>query len=1134
MIALKKHILAPILFVLLSVVSHGQVTNSVLADGNWYKFAVDTTGVFKIDRAFLQQLGISTNNLNPKKIHIYGNGGQLLPEFNGDFRYDDLQENAIFIAGEEDNSFDSNDYILFYAKGPHSWEVNPAQGTVNHIQNIYSDKSYYFMTINEDDGKRIQSSFPVVGSASTQITTFNDYVFYEKEITNLFAAGKKWLGEDFSVDNELSLEIPFPNIVITEPVNIKVRAVAVSELTSSMQVKVNSQDLFNLNFSAGVSSGSGNRASDRSQSANRSISTPTIDFNLNYNNGGNPSARAYLDYIEVSGKKQLIVDDFQFSFRSFEVTNTTGVVEYQVQNSQNISQIWNVTDPINATNIINESTSGTFTFKANSGVLQEYIVLHQDDYYTPEILSTAKIKNQNVHAIKDINYLLITTDEFEEQAQRIADYHIENSGLTAKVVNLDEIYNEFSSGSRDITGIRDFIKHVYELNSTPDDQLKYVCFFGDASYDYKDRIIGNNNIVPVYLATKSYDLAYSYVTDDFFGMLEESEGTMSGAHTMEIATGRIPVSTQQQAKDVVDKILRDYNVDSFGDWRNTITLVADDIDAPSDETIQPGVEIIADDIKANKPIFNINKIYADAYVQQNSSGGERYPDVKEAITRAIESGTLVFDYFGHGGEDGFAAERFLDIPQVKGFKNENTLPLFITITCEFSRFDNPIRISAGENVFWNTTGGAASMISTTRLVFISVGQEFNKRLMSTLLEFNDEDLTIAESLVKTKNNYTQIQKFFIYYFGDPVKKLAIPKPNIKITKMNGVDITQSIDTLKALSKVSFEGVVTDNLNAVLTDFNGSLSTTVFDKPIDKSTLDNDNSGNVEVFDSQESKLFRGLATVENGNFNFEFIVPRDVKIAYGKGKLSFYATNEVLDKAGYNTDVIVGGINENAPEDTLGPEIQLFMNDESFLDGANTNASPNLIAKLFDLSGINTSVTAVDHDIVGILDGDESNPIIMNDFYQTELDDFTRGKVVYRLRDLAVGPHTLKLKAWDTYNNSSEAMLNFVVVSDNSITLDNVLNYPNPFVNYTEFWFNHNKPNEPLEVQVQIFTVSGKLVKTINELVQTTGNLSRNISWNGLDDFGNKIGKGVYIYKLKVTSTTSNISSEKYEKLVIL
>ena len=1132
MIALRKHILLAIVFIFFSFKGYGQVTNSVLADGNWYKFAIDTTGVFKIDRAFLQQLGISTNNLNPKKIHIYGNGGHLLPEFNGDFRYDDLQENAIFIMGEEDNSFDSNDYILFYAQGPHSWEVNPNQEIVNHKQNIYSDQSYYFITINEDDGKRIQNSSPVVGAATTQITTFNDYIFYEKETINLFAAGKKWLGEDFSVDNELSIEIPFPNSVLNEPVNIKVRAVAVSELPSTMEIKVNSQDLFNLNF--GASSSSGNQASDRMQSATTSISSSTLPFHLNYNNGGNPSARAYLDYIEVSGKKQLIANDFQFSFRSFEAANTGGLVEYQIQNSENIFQIWEVTDPINATNINNESTSGIFSFKANSGVLKEYIVLHQDDFYTPQTLPNSRIPNQNVHSIQDINYLLITTEEFEAQAQRIADYHIENSGLTAKVVNLDEIYNEFSSGSKDITGIRDFIKHVYELNSTPEDQLKYVCFFGDASYDYKDRINGNNNVVPVYLASESYNLATSYVTDDFFGMLEDTEGTMFPSHTMEIATGRIPVSTQKQAKDVVDKILRDYNLDSFGDWRNTITLVADDIDDDFDIDIQPGVEIIADDIKANKPIFNVNKIYADAYVQQNSSGGERYPDVKEAITRAIESGTLVFDYFGHGGENGFAQERFLDVPQIKGFLNENTLPLFITVTCSFSRFDNPQRTSAGEFIFWNTRGGAASMISTTRDVFISVGQAFNKRLIAILLEFNDEDLTIAESLVKTKNNYTQSQKFFIYYFGDPVKKLAIPNPNVKITKMNGVDITQSIDTLKALSKVSFEGVVTDNLDNTLSDFNGNLSTTVFDKPIDKVTLDNDGFGIVNTFDSQESKLFRGLASVENGNFNFEFIVPRDVRVAYGKGKLSFYVSNNELDKAGYNNDVIVGGINENAPEDTLGPEIQLFMNDESFLDGANTNASPNLIAKLFDLSGINTSVTAVDHDIIGILDGDESNPIILNDFYQTELDDFTRGKVVFRLRDLAVGPHTLKLKAWDTYNNSSEAMLNFVVVSDNSITLDNVLNYPNPFVNYTEFWFNHNKPNEPLQVQVQIFTVSGKLVKTINQLVQTTGNLSRNISWNGLDDFGNKLGKGVYIYKLKVTSTISNISSEKYEKLVIL
>ena len=1132
MIAINKHIFTVIIF-FFSLIIHSQVNNSVLANGNWFKFSVDTTGVFKIDKTLLQQIGISTNNLNPKKIHIYGNGGNLLPEFNEDVRYDDLQENAIYIEGEEDNSFDANDFILLYAKGPHSWEVDINTNNVSHKQNIYSDKAYYFITVNDNNGKRIQSAPSVTGTTVTQLTSFNDYIFYEKETTNLFAAGRRWLGEEFSVENQQTFQIPFPNAIQNEPLEIKVSAVAVSGLTSSMQVNVNSQDLFNLNFGA-ITSGS-TLASERAGSESITNSSAIVDVSLDFNNGGNPSARAYLDFIEVSGKKKLIAGDFQFSFRSFEAANTSGIVEYQIQNSQNIFQIWEVSDPTNVSNIANESSATIFSFKANGGDLKEYIVVHQNDFYLPEAVSNARVENQNLHALKDINYLLITSNEFVEQAQRIANYHIENSGLTAKVVILDEIYNEFSSGSKDITGIRDFIKYVYETNSTDDKKLKYVCFFGDASYDYKDRILANNNIVPVYLSDQSYNLASSFVTDDFYAMLEDSEGTMSSSHSIDVATGRIPVSTQQQATDVVDKILRDYNVDSFGDWRNTVTLLADDIDNFLDDSpIQPGVEIIADDIKENKPVFNINKIYADAYVQQNSSGGERYPTVKAAITTAIETGTLVFDYFGHGGEDGFAAERFLDIPQIKGFKNENTLPLFITITCEFSRFDNPTRTSAGEFAFWNTTGGAASMITTTRAVYISVGQEFNKRLIATLLEFNNEDLTISESLVKTKNNYSETQKFFIYYFGDPVKKLAIPKPNIRITKMNGVDITQSLDTLKALSKVSFEGVITDNLNNILTDFNGNLSTTVYDKPIDKSTLDNDNFGIIEVFDSQESKLFRGLASVENGNFSFEFIVPRDVKIAYGKGKLSFYATDATFDKSGFNSDVIVGGINENAPEDTIGPEIQLFMNDESFLDGANTNASPNLIAKLADLSGINTSVTAVDHDIVGILDGDESNPIILNDFYQTELDDFTRGKVVFRLRDLSVGPHTLKLKAWDTYNNSSETILNFVVVSDTNISLDNVLNYPNPFVNYTEFWFNHNKPNESLQVQVQIFTISGKLIKTINQLVQTTGNLSRNISWNGLDDFGNRIGKGVYVYKLKVTSTVSNISSEKYEKLVIL
>lgn len=1110
-----------------------QISSSVLSQGNWFRFAIDTTGVFRIDRSFLEQMGISLNGVNPRNIHIYGNGGRLLPEANNEFRYDDLQENAIYIEGENDGVFNNDDFILFYGIGPHSWEVNPVAETATHRQNIYSDKSYYFITINDTPGIRITNQAPISGNPVTTITTFDDYIFHEEELVNLFAAGRQWFGEDFSVQNRQSITIPFPKALVNEEVTIRVRAAASSVLSSSMQVSVNGNNLFSLGFPA-ITPPFLTQAFASQRSSNFVSNSDTFSVELIYNNQGNPSAKAYLDYIEFTGKKQLIADAFQFGFRSFESESNNNVIAYSIANASVIERVWDVTNPLEPSFVQNQSTGGNFTFLSNGGSLEEFAVETTSDYYIPELLENSVVLNQNLHALQDINYLIITNSDLQTQAQRLADYHINNSGLTTQVVLLDEIYNEFASGSKDITGIRDFIKHIYDSNTSEAGRLQFVCFFGDASYDYKDRIIGNNNIVPVYLAFTSFNLATSYVTDDYYVMLEDNEGSMDSNHTIDVATGRIPVTDVNQAREVVDKILSYYQSTSLGDWRNTITLIADDIDESGDIPIQRGVEEIADEIKNNKPVFNINKIYADAFPQQTSSGGERYPEVKNAISTAIEKGSLLVDYFGHGGEDGFASERFLDRPQVQGFVNENTLPLFITVTCDFSRFDNPSRTTAGELTFWNPRGGAANMITTTREVFIPVGQRFNEDLMRVLLQFSPNNYSIAQSLLVTKNQFSNFQKFFIYYFGDPAAKLAIPEPNIQLTRMNGVDVTQSLDTIKALSTINFEGVVTDNSNNVLNDFNGTLFATIFDKPIDKSTLDNDGFGVNLSFDSQESKLFNGRATISNGQFQFQFVAPKDIRVAYGEGKLSFYAENTNIDKSGFRNDIIVGGINENATQDNTGPQIQLYLNDESFIDGGNTNTSPNLIVQLSDENGINTSVTAIDHDIVAILDGDESNPIVLNDFYETELDDFTNGRVTYKLRDLSVGPHTLTLKAWDTHNNSSEASLQFVVVSDAILQLENVLNYPNPFVNYTEFWFRHNKPNEPLEVQVQIFTISGKLIKTINQIVQTTGSLSRDVNWNGLDDFGSKLGKGVYIYKLKVKSTVSDIVAEKYEKLVIL
>lgn len=1120
-------------------VTNTVVKNSVLSIGNWYKFAIDTTGVYKIDRSFLQALGINTSSINPKNIRIYGNGGAMLPFKNDDFRYDDLQENAIYVEGENDGRFDINDYILFYAKGPQAWKNTNSLNfqNINHQQNIFSDNAYYFISVDQGEGKRIANESPPTGAVLATINSFQDFTFVEKDKINLFGIGQQWFGDDFNIQNTLSYVIPFKNIDNTQDIYVKVRAAAVSSTTSTMNVKVNSQDLFSLSFPAvTINSLTKAYAAERIQSIKLAGSNLKVD--LTFNNNGNPSAKAYVDFIEIMGTKLLLADGKQFGFRNFNATNTAGLVEYQIQNAVNIQEIWEVTDFLNPKRISNQSTGVNFNFKSLGGSLKEFRVLNNSDYYKPKQISNPKVANQNLHALQDIDYLVITQDYLLSQAERLAKHHRDNNNLLTKTIDVTQIYNEFGSGSNDITAIRDFIRHLYSNASTPEKRIKYVTFLGDASYDYKNRITGNNNIIPVFQAFESFNKATTFVTDDYYGMMDLTEGLMASVDKQDVVTGRIPVTTVQEADKVITKILNYYNANSFGDWRNQITFLSDDVDAAGEEVLQGDLEKIAVSIQNQKPFFNIKKLYADAYKQEISSGGERYPDVNADLTNAIEKGTLIVDYFGHGGEDGFASERILGVPEIQSWKNFNTLPLFITVTCEFSRFDNPLRPTAGEYVLWNTAGGAANLISTTREVFINVGSAINDYLMKVILGFNNEELSIAEALMKTKNNFSTSQRFFIFSLGDAAMKLAIPKPKIILTAMNGKDFNQPMDTIKALSLTSFEGIVTDSNGNKLTGFNGTLNATVYDKPITKSTLRNNYRGvGYEVpmqFESLESKIFKGKASVTNGAFKFDFIAPKDIRVAYGKGKISLYADNQQIDKGGQNLDIIIGGVNSNAVEDKIGPTIKVFLNDESFIDGGNTNQSPLLLVKLEDESGINTSVTAVDHDIVAILDNNHANPIVLNDFYETELNNFKKGSLSYQLRNLSVGMHTLTIKAWDTYNNSSEVTITFYVVSDAELLIENVLNYPNPFINYTEFWFNHNKPNEPLEVQIQIFTISGKLVKTINQNVQTTGGLARSISWNGLDDFGDKIGKGVYIYKLKVKSVLSGKKGEKIEKLVIL
>ncbi len=1119
------------------------ISNSLLASGQWFRFKIDKSGVYKIDRNFLNSLGMDVNSIDPRKIKIYGNGGAMLPLRNSENLEFDLVENAIQVVGEENGTFDTGDYILFYGV---NFRFNPENNT--HI-NVYDDDAYYFITADGENGKRISAYTEPTGAATTTITQFNDYQFFESDEINPPLLGRRWFSNRFDINNEQSFEFTFPNVVALQPMEVKVFAIATAEVTTTLEVLVNDQQQDNLQFGT---VGTTALASSRSYSGFVNASSETVNVTLKYNNAGTPQSNAFLDFISVNALRQLTGVNQQISFRYDEAGLLSGIGEYQFSNASQYNQIWDVTNPFEITAIQNENNAASISFKAELGQVRNYVGVYNSDFYQPIMVSPSTVGNQNLKgtiflndqgAFQDVDYLIVAPPFLLQPALRLANHHKNQNGLRVKVVTTDKIYNEFSSGKQDIVAIRNFIKYIYDNASSPENRIKYVNFFGDTSVDYKNRLQGNNNIVPTYHVSEMGTISASgtYMSDDFFGMMDANEGTMISSDKLDIAVGRMVVDNVSLANDMVNKVIRYESDAALGNWRTNFVLVSDDADTASDGNLQFRLDELGDNISNSKPFVNVIKIHSDSYQQETSSGGNRYPKVNEAIENAIDVGTLVLNYFGHGGEDGLASERIVTKESVQNFRNRNKYPLFVTVTCSFTRFDNPLRPTGGEFLYWNKEGGAIALIATTRQISVSVGRQFNDTLSSKLYAFDIPDFVPpAEALRLSKNQMSTGQRRVIFYIGDPAMHLAFPKKEVRLTTINGVPLGQATDTLKALSRIRMGGEVVDQSGNPVLNYNGILEAKVFDKRLQRQTLGNDGTTNsnglvIMDFETLGEGIFNGQASITGGQFEFEFVVPRDIAIPVGEGRVSLYAkrNNSLEDQAGANETILVGGINENAPDDNQGPRIQLFMNDESFVNGGITNNSPILIAKLEDENGINTA-SGIGHDIVAILDGDETTPFILNDYYQAEVDDFTKGSLNYRLRDLEEGLHTLTLKAWDVYNNSSTAEIQFVVAGSNDLKIERVLNYPNPFVSYTEFWFNHNRPFEPLEVQVQVFTVTGKVVWSRNQIINTEGFLSREITWDGRDDFGDRIGKGVYVYKLTVKSTLTNKKVEKFEKLVIL
>ena len=1116
------------------------IISSVLKTGVWKRFYVEKSGVYKISKSFLSEMGFDVN-VNPQTIKIFGNGGRMIPLINSVPYPIDLAENAIEFVGEQDGVFNDGDYILFYAEGLDNYNAeNDTHG------NLYSDRSYYYVTSSAASGKRIAPFIESVQAPTVTYNTFDIYRYTETDRVNIARLGRKWYGQQFNVQNDQTFQFNFPNLVVANPILLNIKVAGIAVVPTSFSIKANNQSVGNVGIGP---TGDNIIGYESPFSSTFTSSTADISISLNYNNGGVPSALGYLDYITLKGTSNLSGYGKQFPFTVDAVATNIGICEYQISNAAAISKIWDITDIYNVSSKINSGLS-SIIFKQTMGQVAKFVAVDNSDFYTPLKDSDSNVNNQdlkgtifknNQGAFQDIDYIIVTPSFLYSQAERLANFHRTKSLLNVKVVTLESIYPEFSSGKQDIGAIRNFIKYVYDNASVPDKKIKYICLFGEGSFDFKNRIPKNSNVVPIFQSLSSLSLGTT-LSDDYFVFMDPNEGNAdSFSGSPDIAVGRILATNLSQAEKMVTKIFDYHDEKSYGKWRNSITMISDDPSTATgkggDFQIQVDLDKLADIISAQQPIINVKKIHIDAYVQETTSGGQKYPKAREDFVNSFSQGSLMVNYFGHGGEEGLAQESIFLKSDALKLSNPYKYPVFVTVTCEFTRFDNPYRDSAGEFVYGNEFGGAVAMVTTTRQIGQSTGSQFNLELGKKLFPTTSNYVSIAEAVRQTK---ILQPSGVVSFLGDPAMKLAIPKPKVRLTKINDVPINAIVDPIKALSYAKLTGEVVDEMDNLLSNYNGSLAVNIYDKEIQRATLANDNFIYLGVpfilqFKTLGETIFRGNASIKNGQFEFGFIVPKDIKLPVGTGKVSFYAkqTGVLNDQTGSDFNIKIGGLNENAVADNVAPRIRLYMNDETFVFGGITNQSPLFLAFLEDENGIN-SASGIGHDIIAFLDGDETKPIVLNDFYETELDNYKNGKLKYQFKDLSVGLHTLTFKAWDVYNNLVTSELQFIVVGNETLTLSNVLNYPNPFVNHTEFWFSHNRPFEPLEVQVQVFTITGKVVWTKNETINTNGFLSRSITWDGRDDFGDRIGKGVYVYKLTVKSTLTDNKTEKFEKLVIL
>jgi hypothetical protein len=1114
--------------------------HSVLAKGDWFRISIREPGVYRMDLPFLASLGLPVP-FPSAALRIYGNGGKMVPEANGVKRTDDLSENAIQIEDGGDGQFNGNDYVLFYADGPDTWTTDPATRSFSHRKNPYADLAYYYLTV-QGTGLRIgqQPSPPLTG---TPVSGFDEHYFHELDTVNFLSSGKEWYGEEFSAipgrPSSRTFPIDLPGIDPAAPVTINSSVIARSVGQSSrFDVRLNNTQLFQQNIIP-VSGNSNEPVAQPSVLAGTgTISQASISL-LYLFTPGSVNGQGWLNWFEAFFRRKLdLGGQKQFRFRDWQSVVPGGSASFTIQGASANTLVWEVTDPQRPVAMVTDLSGTQLQFRQDASLLREYVALEPDGALVP--VAAGRVANQDLHAVGQAQMIILTTAPLLDAATQLADHHRQRDRLRVTVSDVNAVYNEFSSGTPDPGALRDYVKMFYDrAGGDSARRPRYLLLLGAASFDARNRAGLGVAGVPGWESQESLDPLATYVSDDFFGLLDDADdvNAVSPAGLLDIGIGRIPAKDLAEARSVNAKVLRYTSEAATGPWRNQVSFTADDED---DNIHLNDAEYVSGIAASVLPRVNVTKTYLDAFRQESSAGGSRYPAVNTSIASRIYSGTLIWNYNGHGGASRLAEEDILDREGVNGWNNENRLPLFITATCDFAPYDNPALDALGSNILLRERTGGIALMTTTRPVFAYSNRVINANYVRIALEQQPDGhfLSLGEAVKRCKNYTYQTagdvannRKFTL--LGDPALTIALPEWDVRTTQVNGQPLGAVPDTLKALNRYTVSGIITDHNGNWQPGFNGMVYPSVYDKEQVVSTLGNDPSSPVTTFKVRSAQLYNGKVQAVNGRFSYTFIVPKDINYQYGEGRLSYYASAIGSDAAGATPGIIIGGLGNGVTDDRQGPQIKAWLNDEKFVNGGLSNETPILIIRLTDSSGINIVGTGIGHSMTAVLDGDTRNTIVLNDYYEAETDSYQKGLVRFQMAKLEEGIHTLTIRAWDVFNNFTDYSLDFKVLRKEKFELRHVLNYPNPFTTSTRFWFEHNRPGEELRVQVQVMTITGKLVRTIVKTIKTDGNRSDDILWDGRDDYEGKLARGVYIYRLKVGTGDGQVA-EELGKLYIL